>query len=405
MTFQTLPLRRVFRIVNGGTPTGGQDNWNGGISWATPADLASVHGGVLCSTARTITRQGLNRGSRSVPADSLVVSTRAPIGYVCETTVQTAFNQGCRGLTPRIDCDIRFFRYQLSVMEQQLQALGQGSTFMELSTDGLASILVTMPPVGEQRAIADYLDTETARIDTLISKKRRLIALLEERWVTSVLEATRPTTNDGDTAALTRLVDSTIGGSWGSESGEDEVDVLCVRGTDFNTAELGVNSEGVPLRGFSHQEFLRRRLRDGDLLIEKSGGGDKQPVGRVVRWRGEDAAVPTNFAARIRPVNWVDHQFLAFVFRAAYEVGLTRAWIKQTTGIQNLDLSGLLSEKWPIPPLERQREIARQLDKATDDQNQVTTQLRRQIDLLAERRRALITAVVTGDLPIPGSVA
>lgn len=91
-----------------------------------------------------------------------------------------AFNQGCKGLVPAQPVDIRFFRYQLSAMESQLQSFGQGSTFLELSADDLASVKVTVPPLFLQSQIADYLDAETARIDALISKKRRLIDLLAE---------------------------------------------------------------------------------------------------------------------------------------------------------------------------------------------------------------------------------
>ena len=101
----------------------------------------------------------------------------------------------------------------------------------------------------------------------------------------------------------------------------------------------------------------------------------------------------------------MDSQYLSFVFRAAYETGRTRAWIKQTTGIQNLDLLGFLSEKWPIPPLATQRAIGKQLEDATIRQQQLKSRLSAQVQLLIERRQALITAAVTGESEIPGAAA
>lgn len=95
---------------------------------------------------------------------------------------------------------------------------------------------------------------------------------------------------------------------------------------------------------------------------------------------------------------------MTYVFRAAYETGLTRAWIKQTTGIQNLEVGGLLSEKWPIPAISGQRTIAVRLDEATEYRVGAAAILSRQIDLLVERRQALITAAVTGDLTVTGVV-
>ncbi len=180
-SWPSVPIRRLFRVVNGGTPTGEPDNWNGGVPWATPVDLAKVDSGVLESTERTLTATGLRTGSRTVPAGSIVVSTRAPIGYVAQVEASTAFNQGCRGLGPAAPMDIRFFRYQLSVSSGQLAALGQGSTFVELSSEQLAGFPVVAPPQDQQRSIADYLDRETARLDALIAAKQRMIDLVQER--------------------------------------------------------------------------------------------------------------------------------------------------------------------------------------------------------------------------------
>ena len=179
--WQYVPIRRLFRIVNGGTPTSDARNWDGDVAWATPIDLAQTNGKRIESTMRTLSRQGLLSGSRSVPAGSLILSTRAPIGYVSETMTDMAFNQGCRGLVPVIDLDVRYFRYQLIASTQHLDALGNGSTFTELSGDSLASFKVFAPPLPEQRAIADYLDAETQRIDTLVSKLQSQIELLTER--------------------------------------------------------------------------------------------------------------------------------------------------------------------------------------------------------------------------------
>lgn len=178
---QATALRRIFRVVNGGTPTSDESNWHGDVPWATPVDLGAVDGKRITSTARSLTRQGLLAGSSSVPEGSIIVSTRAPIGYVAETTCEMAFNQGCRGLVPRAELDVRYFRYQLIARRPELVALGQGSTFSELSSDALAAFKVACPPLSRQRLVADRLDTEAAFIDTMVEKTRRAIALLRER--------------------------------------------------------------------------------------------------------------------------------------------------------------------------------------------------------------------------------
>ena len=174
-------LRQLLRVVNGGTPTADPENWDGEVPWATPIDLAPVNGKLLAATTRTLTTRGLATGSSEVPPNSLIMSTRAPIGYVAQVARSTAFNQGCRGLVPREPVDIRYIRYQLLSAAPTLQNFGQGSTFLELSSDSLSELPLFVPSVNVQRAIADYLDAETAHIDALIEKKRRMVELLEER--------------------------------------------------------------------------------------------------------------------------------------------------------------------------------------------------------------------------------
>ncbi|MGI8702289.1 MAG: restriction endonuclease subunit S [Nocardioidaceae bacterium] len=166
-----LPLRRQFRIVNGGTPTSEADNWDGEVPWATPIDLARVDGRLLGQTARTLTAGGARRGSVLVAAGSLILSTRAPIGYIARTNREVAFNQGCKALVPITDIDARYDTYVLGSITRQLQGLGQGSTFADLSNEALLGFAVPAPPLAAQRKIADFLDAETARIDALAATR------------------------------------------------------------------------------------------------------------------------------------------------------------------------------------------------------------------------------------------
>ncbi len=116
-------------------------------------------------------------------AGSLILSTRAPIGYIARTNREVAFNQGCKALVPITDIDARYYTYVLGSSTRQLQGLGQGSTFAELSNEALLGFAVPAPPLAAQRKIADFLDAETARIDALVAKERQLREALVERRV------------------------------------------------------------------------------------------------------------------------------------------------------------------------------------------------------------------------------
>ncbi|MGW5211711.1 restriction endonuclease subunit S [Streptomyces sp. NPDC004051] len=180
MNYRVLPLRRIFNVVNGGTPTSEPDNWDGEVPWATPVDFGSYLTQIKM-TRRTLTPAGARSGSVVVPRGSLLISTRAPIGYVGIASTDMAFNQGCRALVPTETVDVRFFGYQLEARRLDLQAEGLGTTFLELSSERLASFNVVAPSHEEQRRIADFLDAETARIDRLVSLRNHQLQLAEEK--------------------------------------------------------------------------------------------------------------------------------------------------------------------------------------------------------------------------------
>jgi type I restriction enzyme S subunit len=408
----------LFQVVNGGTPSADADNWGGGVAWATPVDLGRHHGKAIAETARTLTPRGLLTGSAAVPAGSLVVSTRAPIGYVAQAVVDLAFNQECRGLVPEERVDPRYYRYAFVSLIDSLQSLGQGSTFVELSSEALAAVLIPSPPPEQQRAIANFLDTEIVRIDTLVAKKRRLAVQADVRWRSQVVKelqlagrsSTGPTPwiedplpDRWELRPLKRLITRSWGGDWGLDPGGAAWELPCVRAADFDFANL-VAQVGVR-RSFDAITLASRVLQPGDFVVEKSGGGEGVPVGRVVAWRGEGAAVPTNFAGGMRPSGDVDATFALLAFRVAYEIGLPWRSIKQTTGLQNLDLGHYLTHQLPVPPLEDQRAIARLLMRELERVRSLQSRMEQQIALLQEHRQALITAAVTGELEVPGVAA
>ena len=165
----------------GGTPTPDEANWGGGVAWATPVDLGRADAGHISDTHRTLTDRGLATGSKSVPAGSLILSTRAPIGYVAQTDRMMAFNQGCRGLVLADTVDPRFLKYQLWAARAELQALGTGSTFLELSTEALLSYVVHHPKLAAQQRIADFLDDQVARIDEVARLRAEQAEAVNER--------------------------------------------------------------------------------------------------------------------------------------------------------------------------------------------------------------------------------
>ncbi|WP_158854051.1 restriction endonuclease subunit S [Saccharothrix deserti] len=161
------------------------------------------------------------------------------------------------------------------------------------------------------------------------------------------------------------MIKSSANGIWGDDPTGDTSDVACVRAADFDRRSHRVKTEKLPRRSIDPQTLRQHILKPGDLVLEKSGGGDKQPVGAAVLFDLDEPAVCTNFCARITPAQGIDPRYLSYVFAAAYNQGLTQSAIKQTTGIQNLDSGAFFSSPWAYPRTDEQRRIADFLDAET----------------------------------------
>lgn len=181
--WEVLPLKRKFRVVNGGTPASTEEMyWDGDITWVTPDDLGKIETQKIAHSRRQITKDGLdNCSARLVPCSSIIMSTRAPIGHIAIADVEVCTNQGCRSLVPLNESVLSdFIYYSLIGSKAVLQAKGKGTTFMELSSEDLGSHIVTVPSYLEQRAIADFLDRQTAKIDRMVSLEEAVIARMQE---------------------------------------------------------------------------------------------------------------------------------------------------------------------------------------------------------------------------------
>lgn len=402
------PLRRVFAIVNGGTPTPEPENWDGDVPWATPVDLGRLNGSRIDETQRTLTPQGLRTGSALVPAGSLIISTRAPIGYVSETTVPMAFNQGCRGLVPRIDIDVRFFRYQLAVSTAQLRSRGQGSTFVELSTEALASFPLAVPMVNDQQAIADYLDAETARIDALLEVRRRqALLLLDHRraiidgcTVPAALGGRADTGSAWPVAKLKRAAAFFADGDW--------IESPFITTDGIRLIQTGNIGEGIyrdqGFRYISDETFNMlgcTEVLPGDILISRLAG----TVGRscLAPDLGTRMVVSVDVVI-MRPVADLDPKFVVAYLSSSYHLALAELLARGTT-MPRLSRSQVGELPVPMPPLDVQQRVVDEIDRRLGGVNALLVALDLQVARLIERRQALITAAVTGQLDIAGVAA
>jgi type I restriction enzyme M protein len=187
-------------------------------------------------------------------------------------------------------------------------------------------------------------------------------------------------------------------GIWGEEPIDGQPTISCVRVADFDRVRNVVAAGELTQRLVPPPQLPGRLLQKGDLLLEKSGGGERQPVGAVVQYDRDEPAICSNFIARMVPTEGHAARFLSYLHNHLYHQRVNTRSIKQSTGIQNLDASAYLSELVALPPDSEQHAIAVFLDRETEKIDTLIEKKKRLIELLEEKRTAMITRAVTKGL-------
>lgn len=410
------PVKHLALVLNGATPKSGvEELWNGNINWFTPTDLDNNIVTELAESARKLTKLGLDSCAAQLAApNSVVISSRAPVGSVGVTTVEAATNQGCRTLVPINGYPPKLLANTLIAAREQLQLVSNGTTFLELSTRSLADFKVPVPPKEQWSNLLGFLDRATTRIDTLVAKKTRFIELLREKRqalithaVTKGLDPNVPMKDSGvewlgkvpahwPIPALKHLVATPI------TDGPHETPAKQDDGVRFISAEAVSNGaiDFSKAWGFISEEDNARfskkyRPAVNDIYMIKSGA----TTGVVAIVENDvDFNIWSPLAA-IRPNDEVVPRFLLHALRSSeFQAGVALNWSYGTQ--QNIGMKVLETLPVPTPPVREQHQIVGYLDRATSRIDTLIAKTERSIELLREHRTALITAAVTGKIDL-----
>ncbi len=150
-------LRAVGKIVGGGTPrTNIPEYWNHGvIPWFTPADLGKVTNIYVETSSRKITTKGLaNSSATMMPKNTILFSSRAPIGYIALATENCCTNQGCKSFVANESVILPMWAYWvLKARTPDIVSRASGTTFKEISSRGMGDTWIPLPPMAEQKRI------------------------------------------------------------------------------------------------------------------------------------------------------------------------------------------------------------------------------------------------------------
>ena len=254
--------------------------------------------------------------------------------------------------------------------------------------------LGVLPSVTRQRAIADFLDRETAQIDAMIEAQEQVVRLAQEHRAGVVAEEIEWLISKGaPTVPLRHCLQVQSGVTLGKHYGEDATDYPYLRVANVQAGYLDLDV--VKTVRVSPEAAAKATLRIGDVLITE--GGDRAALGRGALWRGEVAeALHQNhiFALRCGPL--LDPEFLVYVLDAPSARIYFESTRRQTTNLSSTNSAKVKAFKTPLPGISEQKRVVAKLGEALERVDGVITAARQVMELLRERREALITAAVTG---------
>lgn len=403
--FPTKELGEVGQIVTGGTPSTSEPAyWDGGIPWCTPTDITALEGAkYIEATERTITDEGLAASAATLlPPGSLVVCTRATVGELAVNAVPMATNQGFKSIVPAAEGDGEYLYYVLRFMRHELERLGQGGTFEEVSKKDFERMEVPFPPRAIRQRITKTLatwDRAIGRLDALVGAlERRQRALMQrllsgeerfqkfkgQKWPIKKLGTVGRCIRGVTYAKHDDLLSSYQPGAY-----------ILLRANNISDGLLNYDDLQVVV---SEKVSQRQVLRKGDIVICMSSGSPAL-VGKAGQYLGERDEQITFGAfcsafrvdSSLADPGYVHHLFQSEVYQRELSSVFTG------TSINNLKGSDVERFKMPLPSLVEQRQIAAVLDAG----DRAIAARRAERDALVRQQRGLMQRLLTGRVRLP----
>lgn len=439
-------LRNVAGSFSGGTPSKEHpEYWNGNIPWVSPKDVKEFY---LSHTDDYITEKGLsNSSSKLAEQGSVLLVVRSGILQhtipVSVCSVPMAINQDIKVLTPNQELLPEFLGYYFIVFNNMLlpRIVKHSTTVQSINSIELGKLPIPIPPLPVQREIIEILDAAYAQKkakdqqseDLLQNINSYLLQSLEVNLSADAQTALSdrifyvrasdlmggrfdPRKYSKKYKQLLKAIDasgyprkklreialSDDSGDWGlDDTAEDPelISCLTIRGTEFdNKFNLRLENNRTKFRKYPKSSLDKIRLNEKDILIEKSGGSEEQPVGRVAFIEqgilDKSPLTFSNFVHRIR----VDErkavpEYIFEYLRLMHNIKITEVMQTQTNGIRNLIMQEYFSQTVLLPEHKKQEELA---DRAAQMRNRAF-ELRLEAEEIVSDAKTKVEKMLLGD--------
>lgn len=350
-------------------------------------------------TQQSISRYIVNKGDILIS----VVGTIGLIGIVGDTLDKANQTENCDKIINIKNILPEYLYYYLisSFGQEEIRKGTVGAVQPKLPLKNVQDISVFYPSIKEQERIVNILSSIDEKIEmnnAINNNLEQQAQAVFKQWFIDNPENTK-----WPVGTFSDLIESTLNGDWGKETptGNNTEEVYCIRGADIPEVKAG-NKGKMPTRYILPKNYLNKKLEAGDIVIEISGGSPTQSTGRCTAItqslldRYDSGMVCTNFCKAIKPKKGYC-LFVYHYWQFLYEKGVFFSYENGTTGIKNLDFTGVIeTEQIIIPPSDKVQAFD---DYCKSIFNQVFAN-GKQSEQLASLRDTLLPKLMSGELDV-----
>ena len=394
-------LDEISEILNGGTPdTTVQKFWDGENLWITPKDMGRLKSIYVDDTLRKITDEGLkNSSAKILPPNSIILSSRAPIGHLAINTKPISTNQGCKGLVPKKGVDTLFLYYFLSKSVDLLNSLGTGATFKELSGSKLGTVEIPLPSLPEQQRIVAILDEAFAAIAKAKANAEQNLKNAKELFE-SYLQGVFENKGEGwEEKTLKEVCAKITDGTHQTPKYFDDGFIFL---SSRNVTSGKINWDNIKYIDEKQHIEMHKRVapKVGDILLAKNGTtGVAAMVDRNVVF---DIYVSL---AHIRVLDEVTPEFMLYFINSPIAKKQFNKRLKGS-GVPNLHLEEIREVVIPFPKsLKEQNKLVKNLDDFSTETKKLEGIYQQKLNDLEELKKSILQKAFAGELKTVRSIA
>lgn len=383
---QKRKLREVGTIISGATPkTTDSTNFGGDIPWITPADLSGYTEKYIAGGARNLTEKGYNSCSTQlIPANSVVFSSRAPIGYVAIAKNPLCTNQGFKSVIPDDGLDSEFLYYQLLYLRDSIREMGTGTTFKEISGKRFGEIDIAVPSIYEQRRIVARIEELFSQLDdaeATLQKTKAQLSVFRQ----AVLKETFDSVKTSSYHPLrTVIVGTPQNGLYKPKSDycDNGTPILRIDGFYDGSISSDYSYKRVNL---STEEGERYRLEIGDLVVNRVNSMPYLGKCALVRSLIEPTIFESNMMRIKLNTNMVDGDWITYYLSShAGKRELTKN-AKQAINQASINQTDVGNALVPIPSIYDQNRLVKMIESRLS----VCDSIKQTVDMALQRAIAM----------------